>query len=123
MPTSIVNVSGDALVWQVAEVDARVADGGQVRVVQRLLVPVGQRAPDGVVQHRLAAHPLEHDLGRHLALAEARDLEVAAELAGGFLHLPLHRVGGDLHLHADARVTELGGACRNGSGHGRATIA
>ena len=50
----------------------------------------------------LAAHALEHDLRRDLALAEARDLQVAAEVGGGAVEGAVDRAGLDLHLHAHA---------------------
>ena len=96
-----------ALLRQVVEVHLRVADGLDAGVRDRLLVPARQAPPDGLVEHRLAAHLLEHDLRRHLAAAEAGHAHLASELGRGGLQLALERLGRDLHLHAHARVRKL----------------
>ena len=82
----------------------RVADRRDARVGDRLLVPAGERAAHGLVQHRVAAHAPEHDLRRDLALPEPRDLQVAPDGAGGGSELLLERLGRDLDLDAYARV-------------------
>ena len=84
------------------EVDVWIADRGDTRVLQRLLVPARQSVAHGLVEHGLAAHALEHHLSRHLALAKAGDLEVLAELFGCAQQLVLDLVGANLHAHAYA---------------------
>ena len=53
-------------------------------------------------KHRLAAEAADDDRRRHLALAEAGDAHLAAELAGGLLDSALDLIGGDLGVHAHA---------------------
>ena len=57
-----------ALLRQVREVHLRVAHGLDAGVRERLLVPAGQPAANGLVEHRLAADLLEHHLGGTLPL-------------------------------------------------------
>jgi hypothetical protein len=90
--------------------------------VDRLLVPARQPAADGLVHDGLAAHLSQHHLGRHLALAEAGHAQLPPQLRGGAPQLALERLGGHLHLHAHARVVELGRLGRNGGGHRSLTI-
>ena len=61
-----------------------------------------------LVEHVLAAQPADHDRRRDLALAEAGDLQLAAELAGSLLHAALNLCGSDLGLDAHARLGQLG---------------
>ena len=42
----------------------------------------GQRVAHRLLDHRLAADPLDHHLRRHLALAKAGHLHLAGEVAG-----------------------------------------
>ena len=53
-------------------------------------------------KHRLATEAADDDGRRHLALAEAGDAKLAAELAGGLLQFALDLVGGNLGVHAHA---------------------
>ena len=55
----------------------------------------------------------------HLAAAEARELQLATELAGLVLEPALDLLRGDLHLKAHSRVTELGDRRLQGGGHVR----
>ena len=56
-------------------------------VEQRPLVPLGQRVAQRLLDHRLAADALDHELRRHLALAEAGQLHLAGELLRGAVDL------------------------------------
>jgi hypothetical protein len=77
-------------------------------LVDRGHVPAAERSADGLVEDGLAADALDHDRGRHLALAEAGHLEVAAERAGGLLDAAGDLVGAHLGFDAHARLGELG---------------
>src|SRR3712207_9016422 len=96
-----------ALLGQRLEVHARVADRRHAGLADRALVPAGERAADGLVEHGLAADSLEHDLRGDLALAEPGDLEVVAERLRGRLQLALEVLGRDLDVDPHARVLEL----------------
>ena len=63
---------------------------------------LAERRAQRLVEDRLAAEAADHDGRRYLALAEAGDAQLAAELAGGLLHAALDLFGGDLGLHAHA---------------------
>ena len=63
---------------------------------------------DGLVEDGVAPDALDDDGGRDLALAEARDAQVAPELAGGAVERALDLGGGHLRLDADARLGQLG---------------
>ena len=104
---------------RLVEVEIGVAHGGEARIADGLLVPLGQGVADGLVDDGGAADLLQHDLRRDLALAEAVDLHVAAELDGRIADRALDGVGADLGLHAHARVAEILGGRLNG-GHGGA---
>ena len=76
----------------------------------------GKRAPQRLVEHRLAAELAHHDLRRHLALAEAGHLHLARELLGGRRELLLDGGRLDLDVDAHARPVELGRGCLHGHG-------
>ena len=120
-PTSTLNSSGEPFSGRSLEVELGVADRRDAGVLDRLLVPAGERAAHGLVEHGLAPDALDHDLRRDLALAEAGDLQLLADLAGGALHLALERGALDLDLQAHARVAELLGGGLHGGGHASAT--
>ncbi len=52
---------------------SRLADRRDPGAVDRVGVPAPERAPQRLVEHRLAAEAADHDRRRDLALAEARD--------------------------------------------------
>src|SRR5436190_5256715 len=97
-----------ALVGKLAQVDLRMPDRRDVRAVHGLLVPIGNATLNGLAEQLLAADALEDDLGRHLALAEARNLHVATELGGCSVQLALDCFGGHLDVQADARFGQFG---------------
>ena len=103
---------------QVGQVELGIADRADARFRHRLLVPAGQPAADGLVHHGLAADLAQHDLGGHLAAAEAGHAHLAAELGGRVAQLALERLARDLHLHAHARVAELRCLGLDGGCHG-----
>ena len=84
--------------------DRRRGDPG---VEQGVLVPLGQRVADRLLQHRLEAEPLDHQRRRRLALAEARQPHLFRHRPGRARDRPLDVFGGDLDLDADARVGQL----------------
>src|SRR6185295_8648942 len=65
----------------------------------------------------------QDDLRRHLPAAEAGHAHVAAEIARGGLALALDRLGRDLHLHAHARVAQLGRLGRHTRRHWTSDIS
>src|SRR5205085_2458351 len=105
----------------VADVDLRVTDGSDAGRVHGLLVPVGHALLDRLVEKRRAAQLLDDDLRRNLALAEARNLHVAARGLCDALHLALDCIAWYLYFEADAGVAEVG--LGGGNWHGAATIA
>jgi hypothetical protein len=99
-----------ALAGQVAEVELRVADRDDARLVDGLDVPAAEGLADGLVEDRLAAHPLDDHRRRDLALAEAGDAHLATQRARGLLE-PLVDLGcRNLRLDAHARLGQLGDA-------------
>ena len=115
-PTSIVNDERVALLRQVRQVELRVADGRDAGVRDGLLVPRRKCAAERLVEHGLAPELAQHDLRRHLALAEAGHLHLARELLGGGVELLLDGGGLDLDVDAHARPVELGRGCLHGHG-------
>ena len=83
----------------------------------------GERALECLGQHRLAAELLDHHLRRHLALAEARQLHVLAELPRGALDAALNVLGIDVDFDADPRVRQLLYRRLHGGVHDRASSA
>ncbi len=61
-----------------------------------------ERVAQRLVEDRLAAQLPDDDRRRHLALAKARDAQLAAELASGLQEAALNLLGGHLGLHAHA---------------------
>ena len=66
---------------------------------------LGERVPDGFVEHGLAPDALQHQRRGHLALAKARQFQLAPELARALLDATLDLAGRHLHLHAHARLS------------------
>ena len=93
---------------QISQIQLGVPHGHDARGADRVGVPGGQRVPDGFLEHHLAAHPLEDQRSRDLALAEAGKLQLPAELACLALEAGLDLSRRNLDLQTDARVLELG---------------
>jgi hypothetical protein len=106
-----------ALLGELAEVESRLADRVDARDVDRLGVPVADRAPDRLIEDVRPTDAADHDLGRDLPLPEARHAHVAAELLRGANEALLDLVGGHLRLDADARLGELGDVRLEGCRH------
>ena len=87
---------------QVGEVELRLADGRDPRAVDGGRVPGADRLAHRLVEHRVAAHPLDDHRRGRLAGAEAGHAQPATEPAGGLRDAPLDLVGGYLGLHAHA---------------------
>ena len=102
------NVSGSPAFGQLAEVDVGLADGVDAGRVERLDVPAPERAAHGLVEHVLAPDALDDHRRRDLALAKAGHLQLAPQAPRGVLDAALDLVGGDLGLHAHARLGQLG---------------
>ena len=85
---------------------------------QALLVPLGQRLADRLLQHHAEAEPLDHQRGRRFALAEAGHFHLPRQAAGGALQATTDQIGGNLHLDPHARVGQL---CDDGL-QGRRTL-
>ena len=81
-----------ALGGKLADVELRLADRRDPGAVDRLDVPGAERAAHDLVEHRLASEAADHDGRRDLALAEARDPQLAAEAACGLLDAALDLV-------------------------------
>ena len=88
-------------------------------VVERGAPPALQAVLHGPVDDGLAPEALHHDRRRDLALAKARDAQVAPELARGALDRALELVRRDLGDDADAALGKLG----DGRADGGAPIA
>ena len=108
---------GLALRRQLPEVHLGVPDRHDPGALDRVGIPAGERLADGLLEHRLAPHPLDHHRRGDLPAAEARELEVASELSGGSLQALLDLVGRHLHLDPHARVAQLGDLCVQRYGH------
>ena len=80
---------------------------------------LAERVSDGFLEHRLAPDALQHQRRGHLALAKTRQLQLAPELARALLDAALDLAGRHLHLHAHARLGELGDGGLQGRGHAR----
>ena len=89
---------------QLGQVQLRVADGRDARAHDRLLVPLRQRVAHRLLEHRLAPHALDHHRGRHLALPEARELQLATEGGGRALEARLDLLARHLGVEAHAGV-------------------
>ena len=66
-----------------------------------------ERAPQRLVEHRLAPQPTDHDGRRHLALAEAGHPHLPAELARGLLEAPFDLLRGHLGLRRARAIREV----------------
>ena len=118
-PISIENCERLPLGRQLAGTSSSGSPTGAIpALVDRVRVPAPERAPQRLVEDRLAAEPADHDRRRHLALAEAGHAHLAAELARGLLDAALDLLGRDLRLDAHARLGQLGDACLDAGGHG-----
>ncbi|MFT3865444.1 MAG: hypothetical protein QM729_14320 [Solirubrobacterales bacterium] len=84
------------------DVDLRIADRRHRRVEQRFFVPLRQRVPDRFREHRGEPHPLDHQVRRRLALAEAGQPQFAGHRAGGSVGGALDVLGLDFGLDLDA---------------------
>jgi hypothetical protein len=80
------------------EVDVRVADRRDAGVQQRRFVPLRQRVADRFGQDGGEAHPLDHQVRRRFAFAEAGEAEFARHRAGGAVGGALDVLGGNLRL-------------------------
>ena len=101
------------------ELPVLVVGGGQLEVVLRLRDRAHARARRGVPEpaadvaldrlgHQpLAADALHEHLARHLALAEARDLDALREVVGRVLDGVVHVVRRHLHRQPDAVLRQL----------------
>ncbi len=95
-------------VGQIADVDVRFADRRDPGRVDRVHVPGPERLAQRLVEHILAAEAPDHHRRRDLALAEAGNLQLVAELASSLLHAALNLCGRDLGLDPHARLGQLG---------------
>ena len=91
-----------ALLRQVAHVELRLADGHDVRRVDRRRVPGADRVAHRLVEDGLAAHPLDDHRRRRLAGPEARDPQALPEALGGLGDAALDLLRRHLGLHAHA---------------------
>ena len=111
-----------ALARHVAEVELRLADRDHARGVDRRRVPAGERVAHRLVEHGVAAHPLQDHRGRCLAGPEPGDAQVAAEPAGGLREPALDLRGRDLRLHAHAGLRKLCDGGDDVGGHRRLSL-
>ena len=82
------------------------AENPDVLLGDRLSVELVEPVVDGVVEHLFAADPLVDKLRRHLALAEARDVDLLADVLVGVRDAGLELVGGDGDAELDPRGAE-----------------
>ena len=101
----------------VRDVQLGLTHGRDAGLVDRVRVPPSESAPERLVEDGVAAEPTDHYRRRDLALAEAGDPHLAAELARGLLDAALDLLGRDLRLDAYARFGKLGDACLDAGGH------
>src|SRR5271165_858577 len=102
---------------QLAERHLRIAHRDDAGGLDGVGIPAREGVAHGSLEDGLAADALDHERGRHLALAEARQLQLAPELMRLALQSPLHLAGGDLHLQTHARVRQLGHGGAHGGWH------
>ena len=91
------------------EVDARPVGRAQAGLRDRLADPGGQELAHRLLEDLLAAHALQHDGRRHLALAEAGDLGAVHEVPERVPQVVVDPVGLELHLQPRAAVLQHGG--------------
>ena len=100
------------------DVERGLADRGDAGVVERDAPPALQAVLDGALDDGVATEPLDDHRRRDLALAKARDAQVAAELAGGAVDRATQLVGRDLGEDAHATVRQFGdGGADGGAVH------
>ena len=87
-----------ALAGHALEVDARAIGGVQPRLGDGLADPRRQELAHGLLEDLLAAHALQHDRRRHLALAEAGDLGAVDEVTERVAQVLLDLLGIEHHL-------------------------
>ena len=102
---------------QVAHVELRLADRHDGRGVDRRRVPAADRVAHRLVEHGLAAHPLDDHRRRRLAGAEAGNPDALPEPLGGLGDPALDLFGRHLGLHAHARFGKFGNGGQYLSGH------
>jgi hypothetical protein len=83
------------------EVELRVGDGGEVMFAQRPHVVGGEELFDELVEDDVASHARVDDLLRHVALAEAGDLDLPGDLAVGAVEVLGELLWWNLHLKAN----------------------
>ena len=88
-------------VLQLLHVQLRHGDGVHVRVVERGLVPLRQKVLQSLAAHVVFAQPAEDHRHRYLALAEARQRDLAGQPPQRLLVAALHLVLGHLDLEHD----------------------
>ena len=80
---------------------------GAKRYQVRLLIKLGERVADCLLEHRAPADALNHQRRRRLALAKTGHPHVAGETAGGAAQRAVDVVCGDLDLDLGPRVGQL----------------
>ena len=98
---------GGLVVGRQLVVVLRLRDRPDARAGGRVPEPAADVAVDGLREDPLLAEPLHEDRDRHLAGAEAGDLDGAREVGRGVLHRVVHVVRGDVDRQPDAIPLEL----------------
>ena len=100
-----------ALRRQLAQIELRVAHRHDAGALDRVGVPAGERVAHCLLEHDLAADPLDDQRRGHLPAAKAGQLQLTPQLLRLALQPALHLARRHLHLQAHARVPELGDGC------------
>ncbi len=106
--TSIENCELLPLLGQRLDVQLRIADRRDAGLEQRALVPLRERVAKGLLDHRIAPDPLDHELGGHLALAEPGTRMSPASCWAARSTRCSDGVGLDSDVDPHARVAKLG---------------
>ena len=116
-PISIEKRSSSPLGGQVGEVevDLGIADRHDAGALDRVRVPGGQRFAHRLLEHRLAADALDHERRRHLALAEAGELELAPSARARCSTRPSTSPGATSTCRRTRESAELGEGCLHGA--------
>jgi hypothetical protein len=94
-------------VFQLGDVDVRLAEGEHLGLLHRLAVELGQRVVDRLGQHRAAAHPHVDDLRRDATGTEAWDAHLPRHLTVSLVQARLEFLKGNFDAQPDPGRAQL----------------